>query len=345
MDFLSSLKEKAKKLNKRIVFPESRETRILKAVESILKEQIAIPVLLGDKNSLEKEAKNNGIEIDFNKTLIIDNENKEIIEKFASQLVKIRSDKGLTANEAKKLLEDINYFGTMVVEMDEADGMISGTMGTTAETIRPALQIIKTKKKFHKVSGFFFMILEQRLLLFADCAININPNSHDLADIALDTAETARRFGIEPKVAMLSFSTSGSVKDPSVDKVREATAMAKDQAPDLVIDGEMQVDCALVPSVAKKKFPDSKIQGDANVLIFPNLESGNIAYKLVERLAGAKAVGPILQGLRKPVNDLSRGCSFQDIVDLAAYTSCEAQEMEFEEFYGGKLPGELRKFQ
>jgi phosphate acetyltransferase len=344
MDFLSSLKEKAKKLNKRIVFPESNEKRILKAVEVILNEHIAVPVLLGKRDELEKEAHEQELKINFDEAVIIDNKDEKIIEKYASELAKIRSEKGLTLDQAKKLLEDINYFGTMVVQMEDADGMISGTLGTTAETIRPALQIIKTKEKFHKVSGFFFMILEERLLLFADCAININPNSHDLADIAIDTAETAKRFGIEPHVALLSFSTNGSAKDPSVDKVREATALAKDKEPDLIIDGEMQVDCALVPAVAKKKFPNSAIQGDANVLIFPNLEAGNIAYKLVERLAGAKAVGPILQGLRQPVNDLSRGCSYQDIVDLAAFTACEAQEMEFEEFHGGRLPSELRKY-
>jgi phosphate acetyltransferase len=196
--------------------------------------------------------------------------------------------------------------------------------------VRPALQIIGTKEKFHKVSGIFFMILENRLLLFADCAINIDPNSTELAEIAIDTAETAKRFGIEPKIAMLSFSTNGSAKHPDADKVREAVQMIKYKRPELIVDGEMQVDAALVPEISQRKFPNSKIKGEANVLIFPDLQSGNIAYKLVERLAKAEAIGPILQGLNKPVNDLSRGCSFQDIADLAAITACEAQELTHE---------------
>ncbi|MBD3156628.1 phosphate acetyltransferase, partial [Candidatus Peregrinibacteria bacterium] len=192
--------------------------------------------------------------------------------------------------------------------------------------ILPALKIIKTKEQFHKVSGVYFLVLEKRLLLFADTAVIIEPNSHELADIAMDTAKTAQKFCLEPRIAMLSFSTAGSADHPHVDKVREATAMVKARNPQLIIEGEMQVDAALVPHVAKRKFPQSTLQGDANILIFPNLEAGNIAYKLVERLAGAKAIGPMLQGLNKPVNDLSRGCNYKDIVNLVAFTSLEAQE-------------------
>ena len=217
----------------------------------------------------------------------------------------------------------MNYFGTMMVYNGQADGMVTGTTYSTADSIRPALQIIKTKEKFHKVSGIFFMILEKRLLLFADAAITVEPNSHDLVDIAIDSAETAKKFELDPRIAMLSFSTKGSAKHPDVDKIKEAVALLKHKQPDLVVDGEMQVDAALVPKVAKKKCPNSTIQGDANILIFPDLEAANIAYKLVERLAKASAIGPLLQGLKKPVNDLSRGCHYKDIVNVTAFTACE----------------------
>lgn len=330
MDFISSIKQKAKTLNKKIVFPESLDERTLRATEIILKDGSAKPILLGKEAEIKATAKKLGLTINWDQVEFIDPEDKIRLEKYAAALVEIRKDKNLTLQEAQNLVKDINYFSVMVVQMDEADAMISGAVGTTGETVKPALQIIKTKEKFHKVSGIFFMIMENRLLLFADCAINIQPDAHELAEIAIDTAETAKRFGIVPKIAMLSFSTAGSAKHPLADKVREATAMVRYKRPDLIVDGEMQVDAALVPSVAASKFPKSKIKGDANVLIFPDLQSGNIAYKLVERLAKAKAIGPILQGLQKPVNDLSRGCSAQDIADLAAFTACEAQELTYE---------------
>ncbi|MBD3361010.1 phosphate acetyltransferase, partial [Candidatus Peregrinibacteria bacterium] len=231
----------------------------------------------------------------------------------------------LTEKEAQKLVKDVNYFGTMMVYTNDADGMITGAAHETADSVRPALQIIKTKEKFHKASGIYFMVLENRLLLFADTAITINPNSHDLVDITLDTAETAKKFGIKPKIALLSFSSKGSAKHPFVDKVKEAVELAKDKRPDLTIDGELQVDAALVPEVAKRKCPDSPLKGKANILIFPDLEAANIGYKLVERLAKAKAVGPFLQGLKKPVNDLSRGCDYKDIVNATAFTVCECE--------------------
>ena len=235
-------------------------------------------------------------------------------------------NKGISKKQAAEIVKDMNYFGTMMVYMELADGMVTGTTFPTDDSIRPALQIIKTEEKFHKVSGIFFMVLEKRLLLFADAAITINPNSHDLVDIAVDTAETAKKFGIKPRVAMLSFSTKGSADHPLVDKVQEAVRMLKYERPDIIVDGDLQVDAALVPKVAKKKCPKSPIQGDANILIFPDLQSANIAYKLVERLAKAKAIGPLLQGLKKPVNDLSRGCSYQDIVNVTAFTVCESLE-------------------
>ncbi len=330
MDFLNIIKAKAKNLQKRIVFPESFDDRTLKAVEVILNEQTARPILLGKAEIIKAQASNLGLNIDWSKVEFIDREDPRYLEKYTEELVNARKDKGLTKDQALELLKNHDYFGVMAVQMDDADGMISGAVGTTADTVRPALQIIKTKEKFHKVSGIFFMVLENRLLLFADCAVNIEPNSHELADIALDTAETALRFGIEPKIAMLSFSTNGSAKHPQADKVKEATQMVKYRRPNLIVEGEMQVDAALVPEVCAKKFPKSLVKGDANILIFPDLQAGNIAYKLVERLAGAKAIGPILQGLKKPVNDLSRGCSFHDIADLAAFTACEAQEVNYE---------------
>ncbi|MBU1018454.1 MAG: phosphate acetyltransferase [Patescibacteria group bacterium] len=320
--FIKNIKLEAKKAPARIVFPEAAlDDRIIQATAIILKEKTAKPILIGKEIEILKRAKRLGIKL--GETPIIDPENSELTEKYVKKFMTLRKK---TEREAWETVPKVNYFGTMMVYAGDADGMVSGTTWSTADTVRPALQIIKTKEKFHKVSGFFFMILEKRLLLFADCAITIDPNSHDLVDIATDTAETAKNFGIDPKVAMLSFSTNGSAKHPFVNKVREAIALARDEQPNLKIEGEMQVDAALVPEICEKKFPDSSLKGDANVLIFPDLQSANIAYKLVERLAGAKAIGPILQGLKKPVNDLSRGCSVQDIVDITAITSVEASK-------------------
>jgi len=329
-DLLAVIKSKAKKIQSYIAYPEALDERTLGAMEIILKEETAHPVLIATHADVEKRIAELKLKLDINKIQILDQKNPQILERYVEELVRLRKDKGMNKDEASKLMQDPNYVGVMAVHLKEADGMISGAVGTTAQTARPALQIIGTKDKFHKVSGLFFMIFENRLLLFADCAITPDPNSHDLADIAIDTAETAKRFGITPKIAMLSFSTNGSAKHPLVDKVKEATALVKDRRPDLMVDGEMQVDAALVPWVAKQKFPESKIQGDANILIFPDLEAANIAYKLVERLAGAKAIGPMLQGLQKPINDLSRGCTAQDIADLTALTVCETTEATYE---------------
>lgn len=330
MDFIAKVKQKARELNKRIVFPETFDDRTLKAIAIIVNEGIARPVLLGKEPVIKAQAEKAGITIDWSKTEFVDIEDPKRLDRYAHALHELRRKKGMKLEEARKIVQDLNYFAVMMIALDEADGLVTGANVASGDTYRPALQIIKTKEKFHKVSGVFFMIMENRLILFADCALNIDPNSHDLADIAIDTAETARRFGIEPRVAILSFSTNSNKKHPFVHKVKEALKIIQYRRPDLLVEGEMQVDAALVPEVAKRKFPESQIAGTANVLIFPDLQAGNIAYKLVERLAGAKAIGPILQGLNKPVNDLSRGCSTQDIVDLTAITACEAEDLEYQ---------------
>ncbi len=329
-DLLAVIKNKARKIQSYIAYPEALDERTLKAMEIVLEEQTAQPILIATHQEVEARIKELGVKLDINKVRIMDPTDAHLLERYVEELYALRKDKGMTKDEAAKLMKDPNYVGVMAVHLKEADGMISGAVGTTAMTARPALQIIGTKEKFHKVSGLFFMIFENRLLFFADCAITPDPDAHGLADIAIDTAETAKRFGITPKIAMLSFSTNGSARHPMVDKVREATELVKDRRPDLIVDGEMQVDAALVPWVCKSKFPGSKVQGDANILIFPDLNAANIAYKLVERLAGAKAIGPMLQGLAKPINDLSRGCSAEDIADLSALTTCESEEAIYE---------------
>lgn len=322
--FIKKIQKKAHLCNEHIVLPEGMDERILTAVEQILNKQICKITLLGTEKAIKEKAKKLGLKIDWKKVNIEDPKTSKLAGKYADALYELRKEKGMKKSEAESMVRDIHYFGTMMVQMDDADGMVTGATCSTAEAIKPALEIIKTKEKFHKVSGIFFMILQRRLLLFADAAITVNPSAHNLVDIAVDTAETAKRFGINPKVAMLSFSTKGSAHHPELDKIRKAVKMIKNKVPNLKIDGEMQVDAALVPEVAKRKCPDSPIQGDANVLIFPNLEAANIAYKLVERLAKAKAVGPLLQGLKKPVNDLSRGCDYEDIIDVVSFTAYEA---------------------
>lgn len=326
MDLVRLAKQNAKKLKKWIIYPEAFDERTLKAIEVVVKEKLAKPILLGNPQDIERTIKKLKLKLNPEAIKIVDPTEPRHVKRYAQELYRLRQEKGMTLPEATKLLKDLNYFGAMMLHMHEADGMVTGANCSTSESVRPTLQIIKTKKQFHKVSGVFFMILRNRLLLFADCAINIDPTSQELADIAIDTAETARRFGLKPKIAMLSFSTHGHSDDALTAKVKEATALVRAKAPELIVEGEMQVDAALVPAIAQQKAPKAKIQGDANILIFPNLQAGNIAYKLVERLAGAKAIGPILQGLQMPVNDLSRGCSWEDIVDITAFTACEAAE-------------------
>lgn len=329
--FLELVKEKAATMPAQIIFPETFDERTLRAVSKIVHEGTAHPILIGNPKKIVEDLKRLGLSDDLSSYKIIDMEaDLKRRELYAQKFYEMRREKGATLEVARKLMTDYKYFSVMALKMNEADGLIFGANCPTPESLRPTLQIMKTKEKFHKVSGFFFIAIENRILLFADCMVNIDPNSRELAEIAIDTALTAKCFGIEPRIAMLSFSTNGSAKHPSAEKVREATQMVHYSRPDLICDGEMQVDAALSTAVCKRKFPTTKVCGDANVLIFPNLDAANISYKLVEQLGHAQAIGPILQGLEKPVNDLSRGCSVEDIVHLAAITSVEAHEMEME---------------
>jgi len=323
MDILSKAYENAKANVKRIIFPESDEERTLRAIEIMSNERLIIPVLLGKKDDIYVRFKELSLRPNYNTIEIIDPETYDANE-LAEKLYEIRKDKGMSLNEARRLvIEEPIYFATMLVKMNMVHGLVSGAVHSTGHTIKPALQIIKTKHGISRVSSYFIIIEGERVFFFADCAINIDPNDKELAEIAALTAKSAKNLGFEPRVAMLSFSTKGSAKHALVDKVVSATTIAKTMMPDAIIDGEMQLDAAIAPEVAKIKAPDSVIKGDANVLIFPNLEAGNIGYKIAQRFGRARAIGPVLQGLAMPVNDLSRGCSVQDIIDLAVLTSNE----------------------
>ncbi|WP_020154453.1 phosphate acetyltransferase [Caldibacillus debilis] len=322
MDLFQVVKDKVKGKNKRIVFPESSDERILKAACRLSEEKLLIPVLIGNRQEIEKQAVELGLSLDGTET--VDPAGYGDMEGLVEKFVERRKGK-ITVEEARRLLrEDVNYFGTMLVYAGQADGLVSGAAHSTADTVRPALQIIKTKPGVNKTSGAFIMVRGEEKYVFADCAINIVLDSRDLAEIAVESAKTAKIFGIEPKVAMLSFSTKGSARSPETEKVIEAVKIAKEMQPDLVIDGEFQFDAAFVPSVAKRKAPDSVIQGDANVFIFPSLEAGNIGYKIAQRLGNFEAIGPILQGLNAPVNDLSRGCNEEDVYKLALITAAQS---------------------
>ncbi len=330
MDLLREIREKAKKSPKRIVLPEGEEERTIKATAEILKEGIAEIILLGEESKIKDIAQS--LKVDIGRTRIIEPEKSERLEDYANTYCELRKENGISKDEALSTMKEPLFYGAMMVKKGEADGSISGAAHTTAETMRPALQIIKTAAGVKKVSSSFLMILKDEkfgkngALIFADCAILPNPNEEELADIAIASARTAKDLmGCEPKVAMLSFSTKGSAKHKLVDKVARATEIVKEKEPGLLIDGELQADAALIPEIASQKAPNSSIAGKANVLIFPDLNSANISYKLVQRLAGAQAIGPILQGLAKPVNDLSRGCSVEDIINLVAITSLQAQ--------------------
>ncbi len=332
MDLLEKIKLNAKKHNKRIVLPEGLEERTLKAADILLAEKTAQVTLLGDPEKIMAEAGKHGLN-NIGDSRIIDPLNHPDKDKYVEMMVQIRKNKGLTHAEAEKLIEDPLYLATMMIKAGDADGEVAGAMNSTGDVLRPAFQFVKTKPGISVVSGAFIMILKNReygedgLLVFADCAVHPDPTETELAEIAVATASTTRAIaGFEPRIAMLSFSTKGSAKHPMVDKVVNATRIALEMAPDIQIEGELQADAAIIESVGKSKAPGSKIAGTANVLIFPNLECGNIAYKLVQRLAGAEAIGPVLQGMAAPINDLSRGCSVSDIVNLAAITANQAAE-------------------
>ncbi|MED3779737.1 phosphate acetyltransferase [Heyndrickxia sporothermodurans] len=319
-DLFTDLKGKLQGKGLSIVFPEGMDERILTAAGRLANEKIINPILLGDENEINAEADKRNISLDG--VEILNPNTYSEMDEMVRSFVERRKGKA-TEEEARKILLDENYFGTMLVYMKKADGLVSGAAHSTADTVRPALQIIKTKEGVQKTSGVFIMVRDDEKYVFADCAINIAPDNQDLAEIAIESAKTAKMFNIEPKVAMLSFSTKGSAKSPETEKVTEAVQIAKEREPNLVLDGEFQFDAAFVPSVAQKKAPDSVIKGDANVFIFPSLEAGNIGYKIAQRLGGFEAVGPILQGLNAPVNDLSRGCNAEDVYKLALITAAQ----------------------
>lgn len=320
-DLFSVLKNKVAGKNLKIVFPEGLDERILTAVSRLADENLMQPIVVGNKEQVE--AKASELSLSLSGCEILDPENYAHVDEMVQAFVERRKGK-VTEEQAREILMDENYFGTMLVYMKKADGLVSGAAHSTADTVRPALQIIKTKEGVKKTSGVFIMVRGEEKYVFADCAINIAPNSQDLAEIAIESANTAKMFDIEPRIAMLSFSTKGSAQSPETEKVVEAVKLAKEMAPELTLDGEFQFDAAFVPSVAAKKAPNSEIQGDANVFIFPSLEAGNIGYKIAQRLGNFEAIGPILQGLNAPVNDLSRGCNAEDVYKLALITAAQA---------------------
>ncbi len=330
MELLESIKEKAKQQNKRIVLPEGIEERTLKAADIAIHEKLASISLIGNPAKIEELAKKWDLK-NISQAQIIDPINHTKKNLYIDLMVELRKSKGLTKSNAQKLVEDPLYLATIMIKNGDADGEVAGAMNATGDVLRPAFQYVKTMPGISVVSGAFIMILKNKsfgnngIMVFADCAVHPNPTEHELAEIAVATAKTTRSIaGIEPRIAMLSFSTKGSAKHEMVDKVINATRIAKQMDPTLKIDGELQADAAIIDAIGKSKAPGSEIAGKANVLIFPDLQTGNIAYKLVQRLADAEAIGPILQGMAAPINDLSRGCSVSDIVNLISITVLQA---------------------
>lgn len=330
MNFIEQVKEKAKLHSKRIVLPEGTEERTIKAADAIIKEGIAEVILIGNPEQIHHLASEYYLE-NIEKATIVDPMNNPKRQQYIDLMVSLRSSKGVTAEVASKLLEDPLYLAAVMVKAGDADGEVAGANNATGDVLRPAFQYVKTMPGVSVVSGAFIMIIpdtlfgEDGMMVFADCAVHPNPTAPELAEIAVMTGHTTRAIaGFEPRIAMLSFSTKGSASNEMVDKVVEATALAQQMDPTLQIDGELQADAAIIPGIGAKKAPGSKIAGRANVLVFPTLEVGNIAYKLVQRMAHAEAIGPVLQGMAAPINDLSRGCSVDDIVGLVAITVCQA---------------------
>lgn len=329
MKLLERVTQDAQSYQKRIVLPEGTEPRTLRATEIILNESIARIILLGNPGEIVQAAEELGVNIKG--AVLVDPKTDERREAYAKEMVEIRKSKGLTMEEALQMLDDPLVFAPLMIKCGDADGEIAGAINATGDVLRPAFQFVKTMPGVSVVSGAFLMFVNDPhfghdgILVFADCAVMPDPNEQQLAEIAITTAKTAKAIvGMEPRVAMLSFSTNGSAAHPLVDKVVNATAIARKLDPELKIDGELQLDAALIPEVAKLKAPDSEVAGRANILVFPGLESANIGYKLVQRLSQAEAIGPVLQGMAAPINDLSRGCSVSDIVNMVAITSNQA---------------------
>ena len=331
MSFIDEIKKRASKEIKTIILPESEDIRVLKATEQVKKEGYAKIILIGDKEEILKKAEENNIDIADAK-IVNPNEHPKYDE-FVDILYNLRKHKGMTEEQAKELVKDPVYFGMLMVKQGEADGLVSGAIHSTSDTLRPALQILKTAPDTKLVSAFFVMVVpdceygSNGTFIFGDAGLNANPNPEELSEIAISSSKSFEQLvGKEPKVAMLSYSTMGSAKSELTQKVIDATKLLKEKEPDLKADGELQLDAAIIPEVAKSKAPESTVAGEANVLIFPDLDAGNIGYKLVQRLAKAEAYGPLCQGIAKPVNDLSRGCSYQDIAGVIAITAVQAQK-------------------
>lgn len=332
MNFIESIKDRAKQQIKTIVLPEAEDIRTLKATETVLNEKYAKIILIGDEEKIFAKAKENNIDIEGAK--IINPKTSPDYEKYANLLYELRKNKGMTEEKAKELTLDPVYFGMLMLkdEESEADGLVSGAVHSTADTLRPALQILKTAPNTKLVSAFFVMAVpnceygENGTFIFGDAGLNANPTAEELSEIAISSSKSFEQLvSKEPKVAMLSYSTHGSAKSELTEKVIEATKLLKEKEPKIKADGELQLDAAIIPEIAASKAPNSELKGDANVLIFPNLDAGNIGYKLVQRLAKAEAYGPLCQGIAKPVNDLSRGCSDRDIAGVIAITAVQAQ--------------------
>jgi len=327
--FEYQLVERARADRQRIVLPESEDDRILEAAAILLRRGVANLILLGDETKVR--ARESALGLDLDEASIVSPLDTELVERFAAAYAEVRAHKGMTLERAREMVTDISYFGTMMVHLGMADGMVSGAVNTTAHTIRPALEFIKTKPGVNTVSSVFLMCLADRVLAYGDCAVIPEPTVEQLADIAISSAETAQQFGIEPRVAMLSYSTGTSGSGADVEKVRAATELVRQRAPDLMLEGPIQYDAAVDPEVARTKLPNSPVAGRATVFIFPDLNTGNNTYKAVQRSAHAIAIGPVLQGLRKPVNDLSRGALVEDIVNTVAITAVQAQAIKQEQ--------------
>ena len=332
MSFIEEIKERARKDIKTILLPEAEDIRTLEATKMVLEEKYAKVILIGNKEKVLNKAKENNI--DISGAEIIEPETSEKYNEYVELLYDLRKHKGMTEEQAKELVKDPTHFGMLMLkdEKSTADGLVSGAVHSTSDTLRPALQILKTKPGTKLVSAFFVMVVpncdygENGTFIFADSGLNQNPNEDELSEIAISSSESFKQLvGREPKVAMLSYSTKGSAKSELTEKMINATKLVKEKAKSLIVDGELQLDAAIVPEIAKSKAPNSPVKGEANVLVFPNLDAGNIGYKLVQRLAKAEAYGPLCQGIAKSVNDLSRGCSSKDIAGVIAITSVQAQ--------------------